>query len=136
MWRQLESLGSDTAQVDPPEIPLAPDDIIASGEDGRVTSSDTVAYFLLHAFSNLLAAIQEGDPTYSHYSAARSIDAIEMLLDEVQLPPDESEAMMATELARQLQNLDALEATDSPVSLRPSHAGPDIYAGVWFHRDT
>lgn len=135
-WDQVESWGFATTEEGHPEIPLAPEDIIGSGEDGCVTNSDTVAFYLLNALSDLLSSIHEGNPTYSHCSAARNIDMIETLLGEVQLPPGRSEAMIKSELARQLHDLDSLATVASPCSLRQSHAVPDIYEGVWFHNDS
>jgi hypothetical protein len=114
--------------------------------DGAVPISERLFPEGLEASGPLMAVVQTvgnavkdfvsiaagGDVAYARYTAARNVELVEIIADEVTF---DCEPLMRAEMERQLADLATLQAASGPQdfsALRARNAGLSVYGELWF----
>jgi hypothetical protein len=117
---------ADLRNAEPLATALAPEDFEA------VNGPTAVVFTSVNAIRDFISAALDGETSYAHFMAARNIDLVEVLADEIEADCD---PLMRAEMDRQVADLSTLQPGAGPQAietLKARNAGVSLYGNFWF----
>jgi hypothetical protein len=117
---------ADLRNAEPLAAALAPEDF------EPVDGPTAVVFTSANAIRDFISAALDGEASYAHFMAARNIELVEVLADEI---PGDCDPLMRAEMDRQVADLSTLQAgagSRAIETLKARNTGVSLYGNFWF----